>query len=252
MADQPAQPSEQLAPAPPAPPPVIADSDPGLQDFMRHVYNTMCLGCIITGSVGFLISHMPSVQAALFSFPMFFVTIFAPVAFVWFGFTPDRVMHMMAEKVSFIFALYSAVMGISMSCVFWFLSQDSIARVFFVVAAAFAATSYYGLSMKRNVGNMESAVIMAAAGVILAFLGNFLMHATKLYYIVSIVGVLAFTGIAVWETHVLKEAYALYKDEKGAKDRLAIGGALLFYLTFIGIFQYILNFGWAQGGARRR
>ena len=227
----------------------VSDSDPGLQDFMRHVYNTMCLGCIITGSVGFLVSHMPTVQHVLFNFPMFFATIFAPVAFVYFGFTPDRVMHMMPEKLSFIFALYSAVMGISLSCVFWFISQDSIAWVFFITAAAFAATSYYGLALKRNVGDTMSAIVMGSAGILFTLLVNFLLHSTRLYYIVSAVGALTFTGIAAWETHVLKGAYANYRLEKGAKERLAIGGALLFYLTFIGIFQYLLNFGFMQ--ARR-
>jgi FtsH-binding integral membrane protein len=244
MADTPAK--------PPAPVPVISDNDPGLQDFIRHVYNTMCLGCIITGSVGFLVSHLPAVQNILFSFPFFLVTIFAPVAFVYFGFTPDRIMHMIPEKVSFIFALYSAVMGISMSCVFWFISQDSIARVFFIVAAAFAATSYYGLSLKRNVGDAMSAAVMVAAGIAFTFIANFLLHGTMLYYIVCIVGTIAFTGIALWETHILKEAYATYKDEKGARECLAIGGALLFYLTFIGIFNYLLNFEFLQAPRRPR
>lgn len=247
MADTPAQ--RQAEPPAAA---YIADNDPGLQDFMRHVYNTMCLGCIITGSVGFLVSHMATVQHFLFSFPMFFATIFAPVAFAYFGFTPDRVMHMMPEKLSFIFALYSAVMGISMSCVFWFISQNSIVWVFFITAGAFAATSYYGLALKRNVGDMMSAIVMASAGLVFTLLVNFLLHSTKLYYIVSAVGALTFTGIAAWETHVLKDAYVTYRTEKGAKERLAIGGALLFYLTFIGIFQYLLNFGFMQARRRQR
>lgn len=243
MADTPAQ-------RPPGT--TLKDNDPGLQDFMRHVYNTMCLGCVITGSVAFLVSHAHALSQFLFSFPMFIVTLMAPVGFALFGFTPDRIMNMMPEKVSFIFAAYSAVMGISMSCVFWFISPDGMARMFFITAAAFAATSHYGLALKRNVGDTTSAAVMVAAGLLAALLTNFLLHATMLYYVVSMLGILAFAGIAAWETHVLKESYATYKDTKGAKDRLAIAGALLFYLTFIGLFQYLLNFGFMQAKGRRR
>ena len=229
----------------------LKDNDPGLQDFLRHVYNTMCLGCIITGSVAFLVSHAPALSNFLFSFPMFIVTLMAPLGFAFFGFTPERIMNMIPEKVSFIFAAYSAVMGISMSCIFWFISPDGMARMFFITAAAFAATSHYGLSMKRNVGDALSAAVMTGTGVLVALLTNFLLHGTMLYYIVSMLGVLAFTGIASWETHVLKESYVTYKDMKGAKDRLAIAGALLFYLTFISLFQYLLNFGFMQAKQRR-
>ena len=229
----------------------ISIDDPGLQDFMRHVYNTMCLGCIITGSIAFLISHAPALSHFLFSFPMFVVTVFAPLGFAFFGFTPDRIMNMIPEKVSFIFAAYSAVMGISMSCIFWFIAPDGMARMFFITAAAFAATSYYGLALKRNVGDIVSAAVMIATGLAFTFIANFLLHATTLYYVVSAIGPLTFTGIAAWETHVLREEYAAYKDMKGAKDRLAIVGALVFYLTFIGLFQYLLNFGFMPTKRRR-
>jgi uncharacterized protein len=245
MADTPAQTSKPSAAA------TLSDDDPGLQDFLRHVYNTMCLGLVITGSVSFLVSHIAGVANFLFSFPMFLVTLSGPVIFAFFGFTPQRISTMPAEKVSFIFAAYSAAMGLSISCVFWFVSLDVTSRMFFVTAAAFAATSYYGLTLKRNVGGTMSFVVMAASGLFFTFAANFLLHATKSYYIVSAVGMLAFSGIAVWETHVLKENYATYRGAKGAKDRLAIAGALVFYLTFVGVFQYILNFGFAQAGRRR-
>ncbi len=245
MADTPAKPSVQDAAA------KLSNSDPGLQDFLRHVYNTMCLGLVITGSVSFLVSHITSVSHVLFSFPMFLVTVSLPVIFAFFGFTPERISTMPPEKVSFIFAAYSAAMGLSVSCIFWFVSLNVTARMFFVTAAAFAVTSQYGLGLKRNVGDILSFGVMVASGLFFTLVANFLLHATVSYYIICIVGMLAFAGIAVWETHVLKEEYVAFRGTKGAKDRMAIAGALLFYLTFVGIFQYILNFGFMQVRQRR-
>lgn len=230
----------------------LNNGDAGLQDFLRHVYNTMCLGLVITGSVSFLVSHIYAVSHFLFSFPMFFVTALAPLAFAFFGFTPDRIATMPAEKVSFIFAMYSAVIGLSISCILWFIAPDVVARMFFVTAAAFAATSFYGLRLKKNIGGMESAHVMGAGGAALALLANLLLRGTISYYIVSFLGVFAFTGIAGWETHILKESYVISRGTSGAKDRMAIAGALTFYLSFVALFQYLLNFGYMQQGNRRR
>ena len=229
----------------------LSDSDPGLQDFMQHVYNTMSFGLVITGSTAFLVSHMPAATAFFFGFPMFLVTLFAPLGFAFFGFTPARAAEMEVAKVSFIFAAYSAVMGLSISCMFWFISHDSVAHMFFVTAATYLATSYYGQALKRNLGNMLSFTVMGAIGLALTMLASFLLHATTSHYIFSGVCVLVFTGITAWETHILKEAYIEGRGTKGARERLGIAGALTLYLTFIGLFQYLLGMAFLNKQQRR-
>jgi uncharacterized protein len=232
----------------PAPPADAAAStlevdDPGLQAFMQQVYATMSFGLVITGSIAFLVSHMPAVSAFLFSFPMFLVTLFAPIGFAFLGFTPERAAEMDVAKVSFIFAAYSAVMGLSISCLFWFVAHDSTAHMFFVTAATFLATSYYGVASKRNLGDTLSFFAMAGIGLLLTFLANVILHAPISHYIFSGACVLVFTGVAFYENRLLKNVYFEMgrTGGKGSKERLGIACALVFYLTFVGLFQSLLS-----------
>lgn len=245
--------TEKKMPETQAAPADISNSDPGLQDFMRHVYATMCFGLVITGSVSFLVSHMPAVSSFFFGFPVFIATIMAPVGFAFLGFTPERAAEMDVAKVSFIFAAYSAVMGLSISCLFWFIEHGSVAHMFFVTAATFIATSYYGLAAKRNLGDTLSFAVMATIGLLLTLLANFILHAPKSHYIFSGVCVLVFTGIAFWENRVLKAAYVHQgrTGSKGAKERLGIACALVFYLAFVGLFQSLLSFSFMNRQPRR-
>ncbi|TAL38604.1 MAG: Bax inhibitor-1/YccA family protein [Alphaproteobacteria bacterium] len=234
-------------------PAMLSDSDPGLQNFMRHVYATMSFGLVITGSIAFLVSHMPAVSSFFFSFPMFLVTLFAPVGFAFLGFTPERAAEMEVAKVSFIFAAYSAVMGLSVSCLFWFISHDSVAHMFFVTAAMFFATSYYGEALKRNLGDTLSFFVMAGIGLLLTLLANVILHAPMSHYIFSGLCVLVFTGIAFCENRVLKNAYNQLgrTGGKGSKERLGIACALVFYLTFVGLFQSLFSGAFVNRQPRR-
>jgi uncharacterized protein len=235
--------TKKTAPAADAAPAAISDNDPGLQHFMQHVYATMSFGLVITGSISFLVSHMPAVSSFLFGFPMFLVTLFAPVGFAFLGFTPERAAEMDVAKVSFIFAAYSAVMGLSISCLFFFISHDSVAHMFFVTAATFLATSYYGVAAKRNLGDTLSFFVMAGCGLLLTFLANVILRAPMSHYIFSGVCVLVFTGIAFYENRVLKNVYIQLgrTGGRGSKERLGIACALVFYLTFVGLFQSLFS-----------
>lgn len=232
-------------------PATLSDGDAGLQSFMQHVYNTMAFGLVITGSTAFLVSHMPALAEFFYGFPMFIITLLAPLGFAFFGFTPARAAEMEVAKVSFIFTAYSAVMGLSISCLFWFMARDSVALMFFVTAATYMATGYYGQALKRNLGDLTSFLVMAAIGSVFTLAVYTLMHASMMHYIFSVVCVLVFTGITAWETHILKEAYIQGRGLKGARQRLGIAGALTLYLTFIGLFQSLLGMTFLNRNQRR-
>jgi uncharacterized protein len=235
--------TKEQAPPANAAPVTLDNSDRGLQNFMRQVYATMSFGLVITGSIAFLVSHMPAVSMIFFGFPQVILTIMAPVGFAFLGFTPERAAEMDVAKVSFIFAAYSAVMGLSISALFFFISHDSTARMFFVTAAMFLATSYYGEATKRNLGDTLSFFAMASIGLALTFLANAVMRAPMSHYIFSAICVLVFTGVAFYENRVLKNVYVQLgrTGGKGNKERLGIACALVFYLTFVGLFQSLFS-----------
>lgn len=215
--------------------------DAGLQAHMRSVYNTMGMGLVVTGLLAFGVANTPALFNLIFGTPLKWVAIFAPLAFILFGFTPGRVARLPAAQIKMMFYGFSALMGISMATIFVAFTGASIARVFFVTAGAFAATSLYGYTTKRDLAGMGSFLIMGLIGIVLASVVNVFLGSTGLQFVVSVLGVLIFTGLTAWETQRLKEAYAYNRGMAEANSKLAVMGALNLYLNFINLFQSLMH-----------
>ncbi|HEX2753028.1 MAG TPA: Bax inhibitor-1/YccA family protein [Alphaproteobacteria bacterium] len=220
-----------------------SDIDAGLQSFMRGVYNTMAIGLGVTGVVAFGFAQMmlgnPALMKTVLGGPLAFVLMAAPLIFIFGGFTQNRIARWPASKLQTMFYVFAAVMGLSMSVIFIAFSAESIARVFFITAGTFAAVSLYGYTTKRDLSGMGSFMFMGMIGLFLAMIVNLFLQSEMVHFVVSIIGVMVFTGLAAWQTQALKETYAYGRTEDNGK--LAVMGALGLYLSFINLFQFLLN-----------
>ena len=215
--------------------------DAGLQAFMRGVYNIMGTGLVVTGVTAFAVANTEPLFNLIFGTPLMWVAAFAPLAFLWLGFTPRRMQTMSAGKLRNVFFIFSAVMGISMAALFQIFTAESIARVFFITAGAFAATSLYGYTTKRDLTGMGSFMFMGLIGIFLASIVNIFVQSSMVHFLVSVIGVVVFTGLAAWETQRLKETYSSAYGAVEANAKLAVTGALSLYLSFINLFQSLLH-----------
>lgn len=213
--------------------------DAGLQGFMRGVYNTMGIGLVITGLVAFATSQSDVLMQTIFGTPLKWVVMLAPLAFIFFGFTPNRVARMHSGQVRTLFYVFASVMGLSMATIFVAFTGESIARVFFVTAATFAATSLYGYTTKKDLSGMGSFMFMGMIGIFIAMIVNLFLQSAMVHFVVSVLGVVIFTGLAAYETQMLKETYRYGGGE--ANNKLATMGALNLYLSFINLFQFLLS-----------
>lgn len=218
-----------------------SDIDAGLQAHMRRVYNTMCIGLGITGLTAYVVASVPALASVIFTAPLFYVVAFAPLAFLWFGFSPQRLQRMTAGEATRMFALFSGIMGLSMASIFLVFTHESIARVFFITAATFAATSLYGYTTKRDLTKMGAFLFMGLMGIFFAALINMFFHSPAVQFAISMIGVVVFTGLAAWDTQFIKESYRYNASDDSANARLAITGALRMYLHFINLFQSLLS-----------
>ncbi len=131
-------------------------------------------------------------------------------------------------------------MGLSMASIFAVFTGASIARVFFITAATFAAVSVYGYTTKADLSKFGTFLFMGLIGIILASVVNIFLGSTALQFAISVIGVLVFTGLTAYDTQQIKETYdANYGGE--AIGKLAIMGALSLYLDFINLFQMLLS-----------
>ncbi|RTL98280.1 Bax inhibitor-1/YccA family protein [Ancylobacter aquaticus] len=213
--------------------------DEGLRRHMLRVYNYMALGLVLTGAVAFIVGTTPALYVPIFSTPLKWVVMLAPLAFVlFFSF---RMQSMSASSAQTMFWAFCAVMGLSMASIFLVFTGTSIARTFFIAATMFGATSLYGYTTKRDLSQFGSFLIMGLIGVVIASVVNIFLGSTMLQFIVSVVGILVFVGLTAWDTQSIKEQYADNFDAE-SQQKLAVFGAFSLYLNFVNIFQLLLNF----------
>lgn len=210
----------------------------GLRRHMVQVYNHMTAGLVVTGIVAYLVGNTPTIMQTLFGSPLMFLVMLAPLAFVLvmsFG-----VQRMSLGALTLTFYGFSLFMGLSLSTIFLRYTHTSIAQVFFITAAMFLGMSLYGYTTKADLTKMGSFLIMGLWGIILASIVNIFVHSSGLGFVVSVLGVVIFTGLTAYDTQRIKENYSEGWGSV-ATGKLAIMGAVTLYLDFLNLFLMLLR-----------
>ena len=216
--------------------------DEGLRSYMLKVYNYMGLGLVVTGLVAYFTSQWamssPANAELLYGSPLAWVLMLSPLAFVLvLSFGINKLSVPAAQATFWAFA---AVMGLSLSSIFLVYTGASIAKVFFITAATFGAMSLYGYTTKRDLTGMGNFLMMGLIGIIIASIVNIFMQSSMMDFVISVIGVLIFTGLTAYDTQKIKESYSnAFSSETLAKG--AIMGALSLYLDFINLFMMLLR-----------
>lgn len=217
--------------------------DEGLRSYMLRVYNYMAAGIGITGVVAYatyiLAATNPAVQQLLFASPLKWVVILAPLAMVFF--ISARINHLSVGAAQMSFWVYAALVGISLSILFFVYSGQSLARVFFITAAMFGAISIWGYTTKKDLSGWGSFLFMGVIGIIIAAIVNIFIGSTALQFAISVLTVLIFSGLTAYDTQRLKEMYYSVQGDTLAMGRTAVMGALSLYINFLNIFLSLLQ-----------
>jgi FtsH-binding integral membrane protein len=135
---------------------------------------------------------------------------------------------------------------VTLSFVLLAYTGESVASTFLITAGTFGAMALYGTFTRRSLAGMGQFMFMGLVGLLLAsFIGIFWQN-DGLQFMISLVGVIVFTGLTAWDAQRLK-AMALSVDG-GMAGQYAVVGALSLYLNFINLFLFLLRF---LGGRRR-
>ncbi len=217
-----------------------AQIDVGLRQYMLKVYNLMAAGLALTGVVALLIASLPqSTLAVMYGTPLKWLIMLAPVALVFFF--SFKIESMRASTAQTIFWVYAGLMGASLATVFLVFTGASVARTFFITAAAFAGLSLWGYTTKRDLSAFGTFLIMGLIGLIIASVVNIFLQSSMLQFVISAAGVLIFAGLTAWDTQKIKEMY-WEADGHEVAAKKAIMGALTLYLDFINLFMFMLQF----------
>ncbi len=225
--------------------------DQGLRAYMIRVYNYMASGVAITGLVAYAIYAMSVVTGTdgavtgltpfgnfMYASAFKWIVIFAPLAMVFY--LSMRIGKMSVGAAQIAFWVFAALMGASISSIFLVYAGESIARVFFISAAAFGALSLWGYTTTKDISGWGSFLFMGLIGIIIAMLVNLFVGSTALQFAVSVIGVLVFAGLTAYDTQQIKEMYSA-NDDGTMSGRKAVMGALRLYLDFINLFLMLLQ-----------
>ena len=220
------------------------EMDEGLRQYMLKVYNYMTIGLLITAGISYLLAN--SALGAMFFMPetgepnaLGWIAIIAPFFLVFM--MNSAVVSGNATKAFTLFMIYSGLMGISMTTIFWAYTGLSILRVFLITAGMFAGMSLYGYTTKRDLTKMGSFMMMGLIGIIIAAVVNIFLRSPGLYFVVSVCSVVVFVGLTAWDTWKIREIYNEHDAENTITSK-AIYGALMLYLDFINLFITLLRF----------
>jgi FtsH-binding integral membrane protein len=174
----------------------------------------------------------------IFTTPLKWVVMLAPLAFIFV--LSWRFEQMSTSALQMTFFAFCAVMGVSMASIFLVFTGASVARVFFITSAMFAATSLWGYTTKTDLSKMGSFLIMGLIGIVIASIVNIFVGSSALQFAISVIGVVVFTGLTAYDTQNIKESYAEHFGHD-TMTKMAVMGALSLYLNFINLFQMLLQ-----------
>ena len=221
----------------------------GLRGFMLGVYNKLALGIAVSGVIAYIAGSVAPISAVIFSSPIMWIVMFAPVALIL---ASNFMMRNPSPTGSAI--LYWAIvvaLGLSMGVYFFMaklglggITHFVITKAFLATAATFAGLSLYGYTTKKDLSGMGTFLMMGVIGLIVAMVINIFLQSPAMMFAISAIGVLIFAGLTAYHTQDIKNTYvahAVHGDQEWL-DKAAIDGALSLYISFLNMFQFLLMF----------
>lgn len=206
-------------------------------NFVSNVFSMMTIALALSGlSAYWLIST--EFYLSLGSVGIMIIQ-FAPLGLVLLmGFGYKK---LSSVALTAVFIGYSILMGLSIGMILLMYTATTVYTTFGITAATFLSMALLGYTTKSDLTKFGSLLYMALFGIIIAMLVNWFLQSGTLDYIISIIGVLIFTGLTAYDVQKIKNLS--YQVQNGTEDtkKLVVMGALNLYLDFVNLFLFLLR-----------
>ncbi len=217
------------------------------RSFMTQVFGWMTLAMFITAVTAYWFSTSASLMQSLMNVEtggltgLGWIVMLGPIGFVLlmsFGFQ-----RFSPAILTLLFVTFSVLMGMSLSFVLLVYTAASVYKTFAIASAMFGIMAVTGYTTKTDLTKFGSILMMGLIGLMVAMLVNLFLKSGTMDYIISVIGVLIFTGLTAYDVQRLKRIGAGSAEYGEANARkLSILGALTLYLDFINLFMFLLRF----------
>ena len=212
--------------------------------FLSKVYGWMFLGLLLTAGTAVVVASSPAlIETLILNRILFWILLFGQLGLVWY--LSARVDKVSPVTAAGLFLLYSAMVGVTSSVIFLIYTGASIVSAFVIAAGMFGAMAVFGTFTKRSLAGVGQFMFMGLIGLLIAMVVSIFWFNDVLMFVISVVGVLVFTGLTAWDAQRLKQMAVALPD--GRVGSYAVVGALSLYLDFINLFFFILRL---MGGRR--
>jgi FtsH-binding integral membrane protein len=219
---------------------IAADlSDERVSAFLSKVYGWMFLGLLVTSVTAFVVASSPALIEIIFlNRLVFWAVLIAQLGLVFY--LSARVARIAPVTAAGLFLLYSGLVGVTSSVILLLYTGASITSTFIITAGMFGATAAFGTVTKRSLAGVGQFFFMGLIGLLIAMVVGIFWQSDALQFVISVVGVLVFTGLTAWDAQRLKQMAVALPD--GRTGSFAVVGALSLYLDFINLFFFLLRF----------
>jgi len=191
------------------------------KDFFESLYTVTSAGSVAMSGIGWIVMLAPLAMVLIMSF----------------GFN-----KLSAGMLTILFIAYSFLMGMSLSFIFLVYTSASVYLTFAVTAGTFGVMALAGYTTKIDLSKFGSIMFMGLIGIIIASLVNMFMKSQMMDWVISIAGVLVFTGLTAYDVQKLKKMGSQIDASAEPARKFVIMGALTLYLDFINLFLFLLRF----------
>jgi len=229
--------------------PLLSEPRVEIRPLLKNVYMWMTLGLLLTTAVAVVTNAVEPLRSLIHNPTVVIIAIFAQLGLVLalsFG-----LRRFSAQTATIMFLLYAGTMGFTLSLVLLAYTAGSIVAALGTTAVLFGTMTVLGLTTQIDLTKLGTYLFIGLIGVLIAMVVNIFLRSSGLEFIISILGVVIFTGLTAYDTQKIKRMAMDPSIEAEGGDlmqKLSIMGALTLYLDFINLFLFLLRlFG---GGSR--
>ena len=208
-------------------------------NLLRKVFLYMILGIAISfGTGAYLLYFNQGLLSTLFNYYQFLVI--AELAMVFsISFFINKISSSLAK---ILFFAYSLVNGVTLTVIGFIYAPQIIFYAFMITLTIFVVTAIYGCTTQEDLSSYRRFFMIALISLIILSIINAFMGVGMLEWVITIGGVVIFTGLIAYDVNRIKFiSYQLADGDNEAMEKMGIIGALNLYLDFINLFIYILR-----------
>ena len=208
-------------------------------NLLRKVFLYMILGIAISfGTGAYLLYFNQGLLSTLFNYYQFLVI--AELAMVFsISFFINKISSSLAK---ILFFAYSLVNGVTLTVIGFIYAPQIIFYAFMITLTIFVVTAIYGYTTQEDLSSYRRFFMIALISLIILSIINAFMGVGMLEWVITIGGVVIFTGLIAYDVNRIKFiSYQLADGDNEAMEKMGIIGALNLYQDFINLFIYILR-----------